>query len=117
MSSSSRHAPRRRVVRRTIAAALLGLSALGAPAAAAAEVSAAAASAFRDSIGVQLHTNFKGHAYQSDTPDRLAATVADLGIRHVRDGVCIDLATICPKAFAALAGTAGPTARRGRGSG
>ena len=62
--------------------ALLGLACTSAPALADSLV-APAASTFRDSIGVQFHTDFQGYAYQADTTDRVVGALQALGIRHV----------------------------------
>ncbi|MBO9533419.1 MAG: hypothetical protein J7513_10640 [Solirubrobacteraceae bacterium] len=116
MSTSQRLAMfRGRAITRIALPAVLALctgAGFATGAARAAEVSAPSASSFRDSIGVQLHTDFQGYAYQADTAERLAGVVADLGVRHVRDRVCMDDDPAkCALAFrnlAAVAGSRGP---------
>lgn len=95
MSTSRRPALSRRAITRIILPALAGLAA-AAPADAA-TLAAPAASSFRDSIGVQLHVDFQGYAYQADTTPNLVKAVRNLGVRHVRDRVCMDKPEVCAK--------------------
>ena len=46
---------------------------------------AAAATAFVDSVGVNVHNGFYGTPY-GDEPTRVAKLVAELGVHHLRDG-------------------------------
>jgi hypothetical protein len=101
MSTSPRPASRRRVISRILLPAVLGLAATSVPASGA-TLSAPAASTFRDSIGVQLHTDFQGFAYQADTTDRLVSAVKGIGVRHVRDRVCMDKPDVCAKVYEKL---------------
>lgn len=43
------------------------------------------ASAFVDSIGVNVHMSYNGSRYYEDTP-RVASILQDIGIKHIRDG-------------------------------
>jgi hypothetical protein len=101
MSQSPRPAFSRRAISRIVLPALLGIAAMSAPAAAA-DLSAPAASTFRDSIGVQLHTDFQGFAYQADTTANLVSAVRGIGVRHVRDRVCMDKPDVCAKVYEKL---------------
>jgi hypothetical protein len=101
MSMSPRPALSRRAISRILLPAILGLAATSTPASGA-QLSAPAASTFRDSIGVQLHTDFQGYAYQADTTDRLVSAVRGIGVRHVRDRVCMDKPDVCAKVYEKL---------------
>ncbi len=87
-------------------AALMGVG-LGAGAsvapAAAAPVPAQSAGAYRDSVGVQMHHSFTGYAYQTESADSLGAALRALGIRHVRDSVCLNTEQACAPIRAKLA--------------
>lgn len=98
MSNSPRPAFSRRAITRIVLPALLGLACTTTPALAE-DVRAPAASSFRDSIGVQLHTDFQGYAYQADTTANLVSAVDGLGVRHVRDRVCMDKPDVCAKVY------------------
>ncbi|MEH3053414.1 MAG: hypothetical protein PGN13_05300 [Patulibacter minatonensis] len=102
MSHARRAAFPRRAIPRLCLPALLGFATLGTPALGAV-VNAPAASTFRDSIGVQLHTDFRDHAYQADTAARVTSAITELGVRHVRDKVCMDDSVeICAKVASKL---------------
>ena len=113
MSHTPRPALSRRVITCIVMPALLGLASTSTPAFSA-PLNAPAASSFRDSIGVQLHTDFQGIAYQADTTDHMVSAIKGLGIRHVRDRVCMDKPDVCAKVFEKLSavgdtyGTGGP---------
>lgn len=101
MSKSLRPAFSRRAIARIVLPALLGLASTTSSALAA-DLRAPAASSFRDSIGVQLHVDFQGYAYQADSTENLVSAVQGLGVRHVRDRVCMDKPDVCAKVFEKL---------------
>ncbi len=102
MSKSLRPAFSRRAISCIVLPALVGLAASASPVSAA-ELDAPAASLFRDSIGVQLHVDFQGYAYQADTTENLVSAVQDLGVTHVRDRVCMDKPDVCARVVSKLA--------------
>jgi hypothetical protein len=74
-------------VKRCLLSALVIACALAAPACKSDERSATpvSAGAFHDSVGVVIHMNYWDTVYGQ--PDRIADSLADLGVGHVRDGV------------------------------
>lgn len=82
------------VMRRTIAA--LTLAAAWLPAAAAHAETAAPAQKFTDSVGVNTHMPYANTPYGTN-PSAIRDRLAELRVRHVRDGVC----ATCPSATAA----------------
>jgi hypothetical protein len=106
MSKSTRPAFSRRAITRIVLPALVSLASSSAPALAG-QVSAPAASSFRDSIGVQLHTDFQGFAAQADLTERVTGAVTNLGVRHVRDRVCMDKPDVCALAYDKLSALGG----------
>ena len=107
MSNPPRPAFSRRAITRIVMPALLGLACTSTPAFAD-TVAAPAASTFRDSIGVQLHTDFQGFATQADTTEHVVSALTTLGIDHVRDGVCMDKPAVCALATDRLSGVTSP---------
>lgn len=93
MSPAPRPLGARSVLRTFLVATTVGL---GVPASASADlVSAPAASSFRDSVGVQTHLDFAGFAYAEEPIENLKAAIRGLGVRHVRDKVCLDKEEVC----------------------
>jgi hypothetical protein len=82
------------------------------PAGASAEiVTANPASLYRDSVGVQTHFTFTGYAYDRESIDYIGSMLKTLGVRHVRDNVCLttDEACVRPRQrMAALRTALGP---------
>lgn len=93
MSPAPRPLGARSYLRTFLVAATVGLGLPGA--ASAALVPAPAATTFRDSIGVQTHLDFAGYAYAEEPVENLKAAIRDLGIRHIRDKVCLDTEAVC----------------------
>lgn len=69
----------------------------------AATVSASPAGKFRDSVGVNTHFNFYDRAYFLTTESVVQTLITDLGVAHVRDGICIQATTNCATANQRLA--------------
>lgn len=93
MSPAPRPLGARSVLRTCLVASTLSFAV---PTVASAElVDAPAASAFRDSVGVQTHLDFQGYAYAEEPVDGLKAAIRGLGVRHIRDKVCLDKEEVC----------------------
>jgi hypothetical protein len=74
-------------------------------------ITANPASIYRDSVGVQTHFTFSGYAYDREPIDDIAAMLKTLGVRHVRDNVCLSTEPACARPrqrIAALKGALGP---------
>lgn len=94
--SRAARAPRR-TVRLALAAALAAACAASAAPAQGAPIAAESAGGFRDSAGVQLHTNFTGFAGDTTSIERLQGMLDELGIWHVRDSVCLAKESECAR--------------------
>ncbi|MEH3053417.1 MAG: hypothetical protein PGN13_05315 [Patulibacter minatonensis] len=99
-----RPACRPRIVAARAAGIGLLVGALVAPASgAAATLQAWGAAEFRDSIGVQTHFGFTGHAYDAAPTADLAAMLRTLGITHLRDDLCFNTEAACQRVRGRLA--------------
>ncbi|MFT4036002.1 MAG: hypothetical protein QM679_10560 [Patulibacter sp.] len=105
LTPTVRPARRLRIAAALVAASIGTLAgALVAPASgAAAMLTARSAAAFRDSIGVQTHFGFAGYAYDTATTDELASMLRTLGIRHLRDDLCLNTEQACVRVRGRLA--------------
>lgn len=93
MSPAPRPLGARSVLRTCLVATTIGFAVPASSSAAL--VDAPAASTFRDSVGVQTHLDFQGFAYAEEPIENLKTAIRDLGVRHVRDKVCLDKEEVC----------------------
>lgn len=91
--------------RRVVAALLLAgaLTGLASSDAQSETLTPRAAADYRDSVGVQMHHDFTGYAYDTESSSTLGGLLRQVGISHVRDSACVSGGQRCANVQAKLA--------------